>query len=328
MQTPWYLPVLSALLTQLFIPSTASVLVWSSLQQLSKTDHKDVLPALTASEHLKITFHDHQAQSRQSDLRTGCLYLEGMRNRSRKVSSNLSLHSSFPWFSSLQPLKSTYVCLLHHPTYSKPLGRERKARKRNFTTVVCTLQKGAVAVGTTYRCHWGSIVKNRQVNSFKNLQFFSSQRPEGRQHQHYRGQTRELKSKFSCFKSGQSVRINTRRIGWMMDQLCRRAYLAFDNWFRNISCTHNLFCHRFVLISSVLSNTFLRISILQNILFFNFSTKKNNGKFNSTTWSIVFSNGNTHTLKMKGSYYPATDKETKYKEELPATDVLGLKTIS
>lgn len=63
-------------------------------------DHTDVLPALTAPEHLKTTFHDYQAS------RTGCLYLEGMRHRTRKVSFSLSSLSATP--------KLTYVWLLHH----------------------------------------------------------------------------------------------------------------------------------------------------------------------------------------------------------------------
>lgn len=55
-----------------------------------QTDHTDVLPALTAPEHHPPWL---PAQTTESDLRTGCLNLERMRKRSRKVSSSLS---SFP----------------------------------------------------------------------------------------------------------------------------------------------------------------------------------------------------------------------------------------
>lgn len=78
----------------------------------------------------------------------------------------------------------------------------------------------------------------------------------------------------SCFTRGPSARVSMQRIGWMRDQLCRRAHLTFENQFVKILCTHHHFCHRFVLISSVLSYTLLRISILQNILLFTFSVEK------------------------------------------------------
>lgn len=187
--------------------------------------------------------------------------------RSRKVSSSLSLHSSLPWFSSLQSLNQLLAAPSPYILKATWTWEEGKVHKAGILPLFTHCRKGQCQEEGYSWDYWQTPVGKhceKQV-TLKNLQFFSSQRLEGRQHQHYRGQTREMKSKFSCFKSGPSVRINMRRIGWMMDQLCRRAHLAFNNWFRNNLCTHNLFCHRVFLISSVLSNTFLRISILQNI---------------------------------------------------------------
>lgn len=113
----------------------------------------------------------------------------------------------------------------------------------------------------------------------------------------------------SCFKSGPSVRVSMRKIGWMKEQLCRRAHLTFENWFGKTVCTHKLFCHRFVLVSSVLSYTLLRISILQNVIFYLLS-RKNKGKLNSTSWSTISSNSNIYTLQIKGSYYLKIQRNT------------------
>ena len=53
--------------------------------------------------------------------------------------------------------------------------------------------------------------------------------------------------------------------------------MTFENWFGKILCTHNVFRHRFVLISSVLSYSLLSISILKNIIFSVEKLKKKKG---------------------------------------------------
>lgn len=140
--------VLSALLSRLFIPSTASVLVWSSAQQLSNLTAR---VCLLSSQHLSPCRPPSTATrlNQESDLSTGSLDLGRMRNRSRKVSSSLSLHSPFPRFSSLQPLNRLMsACSVTTHSQSHLDSRRRQGLwSCNFTTVVCTLQKGTVARG-------------------------------------------------------------------------------------------------------------------------------------------------------------------------------------
>lgn len=170
--------VLSALLTQWFIPSPASMPVRSWPQHFSKVTIK---MCFLPSQHLslKAPFHGYQAQTRASDLGTGSLYLQRMRNRSRKVSPSLSLHSSFPWFSSLQPLNqlmSGCSITIHTQSHLDTRGRQG-AQSWNFTPVVCTLQKGTVARGKKQLgLLTDSVGKHYEKHlTLKNLQFFSSQ---------------------------------------------------------------------------------------------------------------------------------------------------------
>lgn len=103
-----------------------------------------------------------------------------------------------------------------------------------------------------------------------------------------------------------------------MDQLCKRAYVAFDNWFRNILCTHNLFCHsshffnfvKYLPKNQYFAEHFISLSQLEKI--------KGN----------LIPQPEVSYFLMKGSYYPAIDKETQHREELPATEALSLKRIS
>lgn len=142
--------------------------------------------------------------------------------------------------------------------------------------------------------------------TLKNLQFFSSQRLK----EDSTDITEDRQESWSLILFVLRVaQVWESTCWWTMDQLCRRAHLASDNWFRNILCTHNIFSHRFVLISSVLSNTFLRTVFCRTLCFSPSQPEKIKGNL-IPTWSIIFSNGNIPTLKIKGSYYPAFEKNT------------------
>lgn len=142
--------------------------------------------------------------------------------------------------------------------------------------------------------------------TLKNLQFFSSQRLK----EDSTDITEDRQESWSLILFVlRAAQVWESTCWWTMDQLCRRAHLASDNWFRNILCTHNIFSHRFVLISSVLSNTFLRTVFCRTLCFSPSQPEKIKGNL-IPTWSIIFSNGNIPTLKIKGSYYPAFEKNS------------------